>query len=187
VGVSERDTFSAELENRISEIVFRGIKNGDMPGCVICVGNSRNVQFLKSFGLKTDEPDDEPMSDDTIFDLASLTKPVATASAIVKLMENGLVHLEDPVAAHLKAFAMNGKEHITILDCLVHRSGLIPDNALSDYISGPEIALKNIYQLPLQYPRGTQFKYSDVNFLVLGKLVEEITSQPLDQYVKNEI
>jgi CubicO group peptidase (beta-lactamase class C family) len=190
--VLDRDTylqskFSSKLEERLSEIVGRGIKNGQMPGCVICVGNSRDILFLKSFGLKSKEPIDEPMSDDTIFDLASLTKPVATASAIVKLMEKGQIHLDDPVSVHLKAFGQNGKEQITILDCLVHRSGLIPDNALNDYMSGPEIAWENIYKLPLHYPRGAQFKYSDVNFLVLGKIVEVIAGQSLDQYVRNEI
>jgi len=180
-------TFSPKLEERISDIVVRGIKNGQMPGCVICVGNSRDILFLKSFGLKSKEPAEEPMSDDTIFDLASLTKPVATASAIVKLMENGQLNLDDPVSVHLKAFGQKGKEQITILDCLVHRSGLIPDNALADYMSGPEIAWENIYKLPLHYPRGEQFKYSDVNFLVLGKIVEVITGLTLDQYVRNEI
>lgn len=180
-------SFSSDLENRVSEIVARGIESKQMPGCVICVGNSRNLLFLKSFGLRSEQPLAEPMSDDTIFDLASLTKPVATASAVVKLMEQGFINLDDPVAKYLTAFAQNGKENVTVRDCLVHRSGLIPDNALADYISGSEIAWENIYKLPLQYPRGSQFKYSDVNFLVLGKLVEEISKQSLDVYVRNEI
>ncbi len=182
-----QQSFSYELENRVSEIVARGIESKQMPGCVICVGNSRNILFLKSYGLRSEQPLAEPMSDDTIFDLASLTKPVATASAVVKLMEQGFIHLDDPVAKHLKAFAQNGKENVTVLDCMVHRSGLIPDNALTDYMSGHEVAWENIYKLPLQYPRGSQFKYSDVNFLVLGKLVEEISKQSLDVYVKAEI
>jgi serine-type D-Ala-D-Ala carboxypeptidase len=182
-----QQSFSYELENRVSEIVARGIESKQMPGCVICFGNSRNILFLKSFGLRSEQPLDEPMSDDTIFDLASLTKPVATASAVVKLIEQGFIHLDDPVAKHLKAFAQNGKENVTVLDCMVHRSGLIPDNALADYRSGHEVAWENIYKLPLQYPRGSQFKYSDVNFLVLGKLVEEISKESLDVYVRNEI
>ncbi|MFN7878058.1 MAG: serine hydrolase domain-containing protein [Pirellula sp.] len=179
--------FSPELEKRISEIVARGIKNEQMPGCVICVGNSKTILFLKAYGLRSEQPFHEPMSIDTIFDLASLTKPVATASAVVKLMEQGLVHLDDPIANYLKAFGQNGKEQVTVLDCLLHRSGLIPDNALADYQSGREVAWENIYRLPLQYPRGSQFKYSDVNFLVLGKLVEEISKQTLDAYVSKEI
>lgn len=179
--------FSSELEKRISEIVARGIKDEQMPGCVICVGNSKTILFLKAYGLRSEQPSHEPMSIDTIFDLASLTKPVATASAVIKLVEQGLIQLDDPIANHLKAFGQNGKEQVTVLDCLVHRSGLIPDNALADYQSGHEVAWENIYRLPLQYPRGSQFKYSDVNFLVLGKLVEEISKQTLDAYVKTEI
>lgn len=183
----ENRDFSFELEKRISEIVARGIKNEQMPGCVICVGNSQNITFLKAYGLRSEQPFREPMSEDTIFDLASLTKPVATSSAVIKLMEQGLVHLEDPIAKYLKAFGQNGKEQVTVLDCLLHRSGLIPDNALAEYQHGREVAWENIYRLPLQYPRGSQFKYSDVNFLVLGKLVEEISKQALDAYVCKEI
>ncbi|MCU0711167.1 MAG: beta-lactamase family protein [Pirellula sp.] len=178
---------SPAVEQRISEIAQRGIDSGDMPGCVVCFGDSQRVLFLKSYGRRSVEPIDEPMSVDTIFDLASLTKPVATASAIVKLMEAGLIELDDPISSHWKGFEQNGKEHVTILDCLVHRSGLIPDNALSDYRNGPITAWEKIHQLPLQSPRHTRFQYSDVNFLVLGKVVEEITGRSLDEYVKSEI
>lgn len=172
---------------KISEIVQKGIDSGQMPGCVVCFGNSEQILFLESFGLRAAEPMAEPMTSDTIFDVASLTKPIVTATAIVKLMEEGKLTLDDSISSHLAPFGQNGKDQVTVLDCLVHRSGLIPDNAISDYQNGIAFAWEKIYSLRLQSPRGTQFKYSDVNFLVLGKLVEELTGKTLDGYVSEKI
>jgi len=127
------------------------------------------------------------MTTDTVFDMASITKPVATATSIMKLVEDGRLRLTDKVTNHFPEFAKHGKDAITIQDLLVHQSGLIPDNALSDYLDGPELAWERICDLKLIAPVGQQFKYSDVNFIVLAKLVEKISNQNIHEYSQENI
>ncbi|XZE20057.1 serine hydrolase domain-containing protein [Pirellulaceae bacterium SH449] len=179
--------FSAEVKAVVSELVDQSIRSSSLPGCVIEVGNAEGPLFLKAFGNRSIEPLVEPMTTDTIFDLASLTKPIATASAIHLLVESGKLKLDHRVSLHLPHFGQNGKDRITVLDCLVHRSGLIPDNALRDYQQGPQIAWERIYELPLHAPIGQKFQYSDVNFLVLGKLVEVLSQQSLERFVQEKV
>jgi CubicO group peptidase (beta-lactamase class C family) len=179
--------FSAEVQASIAELIDKSIRSGSLPGCVIEVGNAKGPLFSKAFGNRSVEPAVEPMTTDTIFDLASLTKPIATASAIHLLVESGNVKLDDPVSLHLPLFGQNGKDRITVFDCLVHRSGLIPDNALRDYQAGTQTAWERIYELPLHAPIGQKFQYSDVNFLVLGKLVETLSQQTLEHFLKEKV
>lgn len=158
-----------------------------MPGCVIGVGDSSGIFFLRAYGNKRIEPSIEPMTTDTLFDMASITKPVATGSSVMKLIEQGKLRPQDKVIDFFPEFGVKEKNTITVLDLLVHRSGLIPDNALADYKNGPEIAWQKICDLPLTAPVGTAFKYSDVNFIVLGKIVEKLSGKSLDQFVRSEI
>jgi uncharacterized protein YbbC (DUF1343 family)/CubicO group peptidase (beta-lactamase class C family) len=168
----------------IDAVVEQGIADGEMPGAVICVGRSGGIGFLRAYGRRQVEPAPEPMTTDTVFDMASLTKPVATATALMRLVQEGKVSPEDPVAKHLPEFGDNGKEAITVAQLLTHTSGLIPDNPLSDYEDGPEKAWQRIFALKPVTPPGTAFKYSDVNFLVLGKLVERLSGKPLGDYCR---
>ncbi len=158
-----------------------------MPGCVICVGRHDRILLLKAYGNKRLEPSVEPMTIETVFDMASITKPVATATSVMKLIEQGRLSLSDRVALFYPDFGSNGKDSITVLDLLLHRSGLIADNPIDDYDQGPEIAWKKICSLSLVSPTGTAFKYSDVNFIVLGKIVEKLSGQGLDEFAKHNI
>jgi len=166
----------------INELIATGIAEGKMPGCVVCVGRKDEILLLQAYGNKRLEPTTETMTVDTVFDMASITKPVATATSIMHLIENGKLSLIDKVATIFPSFAQNEKETITVQDLLLHRSGLIPDNALSDYLDGPEKAWDRICALKLVAPVGTAFKYSDVNFIVLGKMVEHISGKSLRDY-----
>jgi CubicO group peptidase (beta-lactamase class C family) len=130
------------------------------------------------------EPTPEPLTVDTIFDLASITKPVATATAIHLLLQEGQLTLDDPVTRWLPDFGQNGKEAVTVRHLLTHTSGLIPDNALADYLQGPAKAFENIHALPLRTPAGSRFAYSDVGFLVLGELVEKVSGQSLADFTR---
>jgi CubicO group peptidase (beta-lactamase class C family) len=132
------------------------------------------------------EPRPEPMTTDTIFDMVSLNKPVATATGVMQLIESGLIRLDAQASEYLPEFGTEGKKEITVRQLLIHTSGLIPDNPLSDYGNGPEIAWQKICDLKPQTPPGTAFKYSDVNFIVLGKLIERKSGQTLDQYLQNK-
>ncbi len=127
------------------------------------------------------------MTLDTIFDLASLTKPISTATSVHKLASEGKIDLDAPVTKYLPAFAENGKDKITIRHLLLHTSGLIPDNAISDYALGPETAWQKILALKPVAGLDEKFMYSDVNFLVLGRIVEEATGQKLNEYVRAEL
>ena len=118
------------------------------------------------------QPEVVPMSTDTIFDMASLSKPLGCATSIMILWERGKLKLSDPVAKYIPAFGANGKEKITIEDLLLHRGHLVPDDDIEDYKDGPAVAWEKIFALkPTKLPLH-QFVYSDMGYIVLGKLVE---------------
>jgi CubicO group peptidase (beta-lactamase class C family) len=173
--------------DRVREIIDGAIAERKMPGCVLAVGNSQGDLFVQSYGHKRLEPTTEPMAIDTVFDMASITKPVATATAIMKLIEEGRLRRNDTVASFFPSFASNEKKKITVEDLLLHTSGLIPDNALADYQNGVEKSWERICDLPLTAPIGTAFKYSDVNFIVLGKIVEKLSGQDLNSFSRKNI
>lgn len=173
--------------DQVRGIIASAIAERKMPGCVLAVGNSQGDLFVEAYGNKRMEPTEEPMTIDTVFDMASITKPVATATAIMKLLEQGRLRRNDTVSSFFPSFASNDKQKITIQDLLLHTSGLIPDNAMSDYADGPEIAWQRICDLKLSAPIGTAFKYSDVNFIVLGKIVEHVSGQTLDAFAREAI
>ncbi len=184
---SEPNRAVVERLDPIDDLIGVGISEGKMPGCVVCFGRKDQILFLKAYGNKSLEPTIEPMTIETVFDMASITKPVATATSIMQLIERGKLSLSDKVATIFPAFAQNEKGNITVQDLLLHRSGLIPDNAMSDYMDGPAKAWDRICELKLVAPVGTAFKYSDVNFIALGKIVEQITGRDLREYSRDNI
>lgn len=175
------------LSGQIEPLVLDGIRDGKLPGAVICVGHRGSIVYLEAFGNREIGDSPKPMTTDTVFDMASITKPVVTATSVMKLVEAGRLRLTDKVTKHIPEFAPHGKDAITIQDLLVHQSGLIPDNPLADYLDGPELAWKQICGLKLIAPVGQQFKYSDVNFIVLAKLVERISNQNIHDFSQEKI
>ncbi len=173
--------------SKIAALVDEAIAAGKMPGCVICFGNQKGIQFLKAFGQRKVVDGTEAMTTDTVFDLASLTKPVATATSVMQLLERGRLRLHSPVREFFPEFGCNGKENITLQHLLVHQSGLIPDNALRDYKDGAEQAWERICQLGIVAPVGKEFKYSDVNFIVLAKIVEKLSGKNIAEYSREEV
>jgi CubicO group peptidase (beta-lactamase class C family) len=178
---------SSDRLQHIDAIVAEGLKREQMPGCVVLVGSRGKIAWLRAYGSKQLQPEAVPMTTDTVFDLASLTKPIATATSVMTLIEQGRLKLDDRVAQHIPEFAANGKDAITIQHLLTHQGGLIPDNALRDYLDGPKLAFERIHQLELTAEPGSKFIYSDVSFLVLGELVELISGQPLNDYAQSTI
>lgn len=172
---------------RIDELVAEGLSQGRMPGCVLCVGRRGKIALLKAYGHRQLQPEPLPMTTDTVFDLASITKPVATATAVMLLVERGRLSLADKVVSLIPEFAPHGKDAVTIRDLLIHQSGLLPDNALSDYRDGPEVALQRICELTLQHPVGSRFVYSDVNFIVLGECIRRVTGQSVHEFTQQEL
>jgi CubicO group peptidase (beta-lactamase class C family) len=172
---------------QIDEFVAEGLAAKKMPGCVVCIGRRGKIVLLKAYGNKQVRPTEVPMTTDTVFDLASITKPMATATSIMLLVERGQLKLEEKVAAILPEFAANDKGEITIRDLLIHQSGLLPDNKLSDYDSGPEMALQKICELKLQAPSGTKFIYSDVNFILLGEIIRRTSGKSVHEFSRDNI
>lgn len=166
----------------IPALVEDAIRHHETPGAVVLVGHRGRVVYRKAFGNRALVPKLLPMTTDTIFDLASLTKVIATTTAVMQLFEQGKIRLDDPVATYWPEFGANGKEHITVRELMTHYSGLPPDLDLKASWSGYDRAMRMIVDEKPILPPGTRFLYSDINFETLGELVRRISSQPLDAY-----
>lgn len=171
----------------IDDAVKAAITHGDMPGAVVLVVHQDKVVYRKSFGDRVKRPERTLMTDETLFDLASLTKPIATALCIMLLIEDGKLKVEDPIAKHLPAFARKETEDITVAQLLTHTGGFIADNPLKDYLDGKEKAWQNLYALKPIAPPGSKFTYSDVSYILLGSIVEKAGGTPLDVFAKKRI
>jgi len=171
----------------VDSVIQRAISEGTIPGAVLMVGHDGAVVYRKSYGERALEPRREPMSLDTVFDLASLTKVVATTTAVMQLVEQGRVRMNDPVAKYLPEFAQNGKEDITVRQLLTHYSGLEPDLDLKTAWEGKETAYRMAFAETPAEPPGSHFTYSDINFIVLGALVERVSGETLDAYCARHI
>ena len=178
------------LDSRLTildSVINDAIAQQQIPGAVLIVGHDGRVAYRKAYGDRALEPRREAMTLDTIFDCASLTKVVATTTALMQLWEQGKFRMNDPVAKYLPEFAQNGKQDITIRQLLVHYSGLAPDLDLTKPWEGKETAERMAFEEAPEWAPGSQFVYSDINFVVLGALVERLSGQSLDQYTAQHI
>jgi CubicO group peptidase (beta-lactamase class C family) len=173
----------AAILNHIDAAVLQAIREQKTPGAVVLILRHGKVAYRRAFGQRSLQPP-TPMTVDTVFDLASLTKPVATAASILKLVEQEKLRLTDPVAKYRPSFGKHGKERITLEQLLLHTSGLIADNPLTDYQGSREQMLARIDNLKLTAPPGTKFIYSDVGYILLGELVRQVSGLPLDQFAE---
>ena len=171
----------------VDEVIDHAISEGTVPGAVLLVGHNGRVIYRKAYGHRALDPRREPMTLDTIFDLASLTKVIATTTAVMQLVERGKMRFNDPVAKYLPEFAQNGKQDITIRQLLTHYSGLPPDLDLKTPWQGKQTGYDMAFAETLQDPPGSRFTYSDINFIVLGALVERVSGETLDEYSKRHI
>lgn len=179
--------FDPERLAKLDGAVEEAVSGGAVPGAVLVVGRNGVTAYAKAFGKKAVEPTAEPMTLDTIFDMASLTKPIATASSVMALIEDGKVRKSDPIVKYFPEMDNRGKGRITVEHLLRHRAGLIPDNSIDDYKDGPEAAWKKIAELQPVAKPGSKFIYSDVCFIILGKLVEKVSGKPLDVFAAERI
>ncbi|MGO9123354.1 MAG: exo-beta-N-acetylmuramidase NamZ domain-containing protein [Terriglobales bacterium] len=168
-------------------IVEDAIQDGQVPGAVLLVGHDGQVVYRKAFGNRSLEPRREAMTVDTVFDIASLTKVVATTVAVMQLVQKGEIRVNEPVAKYIREFAQNGKEDVTIRQLLTHFSGLPEDLDLTRPWQGRDTALQMAYAEKLVNPPGSRLLYSDTDFIVLGALVERVSGMSLDQYCRQHI
>jgi CubicO group peptidase (beta-lactamase class C family) len=190
---------------KVDRALNKAIDGAEMPGAVVLARMPRDgevLEFAWVKGLAAMRPERIPMSRQTIFDLASLTKSIATTTAVMRLMEDGLVALEDPVAKHLPVFAEREKEHISVRHLLTHSSGLKPWRGYHETLmekerrtgerivgtrAGREWILDRVLRSALVHEPGEAAVYGDLDFIALGALVEEVTGKPLEQFCAERI
>jgi uncharacterized protein YbbC (DUF1343 family)/CubicO group peptidase (beta-lactamase class C family) len=171
----------------LDSIINSAITQGQIPGAVLIVGHDGRVVYRKAYGSRAIEPRREAMTLSTVFDCASLTKVIATTTAVMQLWERGKLRMADPVAKYIPEFAQNGKQDITIRQLLVHYSGLAPDLDLAKPFAGKEATYRMAFEETPQWAPGSRFVYSDINFVVLGALVERLSGESLDGYSTKHI
>jgi uncharacterized protein YbbC (DUF1343 family) len=177
----------AALVEGIDRLVADALAQGKLPGCVVAVGRGNGIVYQKAFGARALVPDKEAMTLDTIFDLASLTKPVATATALMVLAEQGKVDLDERAARYVPEFRSHGKDAITLRQLLTHVSGLPAETPVADFERGRAAAMKHIMALSLKAPPGTKSAYSDVGFLVLEEVIRRMIGGALAAFAETAI
>ena len=170
---------AAELDSAINQ----AIRDGKLPGAVLLVGHDGNIVYRKAYGERAVLPAREAMTADTVFDLASLTKIVATTSALMKLHDEGRFSPDDPVTKYLPEF-QDGHSAITIRDLMTHYSGLRPDLDLDPPWTGYETGIHRALTDKPANPPETKFVYSDINFELLGEIVHRLSGMPENEYVQ---
>lgn len=168
-------------------VIQSDIEQKKLPGAVVLVARKGRVVYLKAFGYKNLIPQKEPVTIDTIFDVASLTKVLATATSVMLLVEEGKLSLTDSVSAYLPDFAQNGKGSITIVQLLTHYSGLRPDLDLDELWEGYETGIKRALGEQLVSSPGEKFIYSDINYIVLAEIIRQVSSKPLHKFAAERI
>lgn len=172
---------------RIDAAVTEAIAAHQLPGAVVVVGRGDTVVYRKAYGQRAIVPSPELMTLDTIFDLASLTKVVATTPAVMMLVEEGRIRLTDPVATFIPEFAKYGKDRVAVRDLLTHMSGLRADLDLGEPWIGHDEAIRRACEEVLTDPPGRRFVYSDINYFLLGEIVSRVMKQPLADAVRDRI
>jgi uncharacterized protein YbbC (DUF1343 family)/CubicO group peptidase (beta-lactamase class C family) len=178
---------NAERLAQMDAVIQQALARGDAPGAVVLVARRGRIVWRRAYGSRAVEPVREAMTTDTIFDLASLTKVVATATSIMLLIERGQLSLNDSLSRFIPEIKGEGRERITIENLLTHRSGYAPDFDLSEQWSGYDEALKRLSDEPLRSPPGTRFVYSDINYIALGEVVHRVSGLTLDQFAQRNI
>ena len=171
----------------IDTIVAQAIADREFPGCVVCIGRRGKIAYHKAFGYCERKPFRKPMRLNTVFDVASLTKPIATSTSIMILVDQGKLRLDDAVVSYIPAFTGNGREKVTIRDLLLHQSGLCDDNPLADYKEGYKAALQKICALPFRKELCGRHLYLDVNYMLLGDIIERVSGKRLHEFAQENI
>lgn len=166
--------------------ISRAVSEGLIPGAVLLIGHDGQVTYRKAYGWRALVPQREPMTVDTIFDAASLTKILATTSCLMKLFEQGRIRINDPVTHYLPEF-QGGHSGITVRNLMTHFSGLRPDLDLSPVWSGYDTGISKALMDKPAGPLGVEFVYSDINFILLGEIVHRLAGEPLSQYASDVV
>lgn len=177
--ISQPQSF-APVEESIQSMVAAG----DIPGAVVLIGQGDQILYQRAFGSRTLVPHPVPMTLDAVFDIASLTKPLGTTLAVMSLVERGAVKLDAPLGRYVKEFRGAAFEGVTIRRLLTHSAGMTISPKDSDLAGGFPRAAARLARVPLDYPPGTGFQYSDTGFVLLGEVVRRVSGDRLDRYLQ---
>src|SRR5579884_158225 len=162
--------------NQIDAQIEQAVHDELIPGAVLVIGHDGQVVYNKAYGSRALIPNREPMTLDTIFDAASLTKVIATTSCMMKLVEQGKVRIGDPVTKYLSEF-QGGHSDITVRNLMTHFSGLRPDLDLRPEWSGYDTGIQRALIDKPAGPPGVRFVYSDINFILTGEIVHRVSGE----------
>ncbi len=171
---------------QVDAIIQDAVLTGLIPGGVLLVGRNGHVIYRQAYGSRALIPKREPMTIDTIFDAASLTKVVATTPSVMKLFEEGKIRLDDPVTKYLPEF-QGGKSAITVRLLMTHFSGLPPDVELVPAWNGYQVGIEKALTAKPIAPPGARFVYSDINFILMGEIVRRLSGETLAQFAHDRI
>ena len=184
LGLNAQELFSGATA--VDQQMERAVQEGLIPGAVVLIGHNGHVVYQKAYGSRALVPQREPMTLDTIFDAASLTKVIATTPAIMRLFEQGQIRFNDPVTKYLPEF-QGGHSDITIRNLMTHFSGLRPDLDLKPAWSGYQNGIQRALTDKPAGPPGVRFVYSDINFILLAEIVHRLTGKMLNEYARENI
>jgi CubicO group peptidase (beta-lactamase class C family) len=173
--------------NEVDSVVEKAILDHAFPGAEVLIWKDGHTIYEKPFGQFTYDVNSPNITNQTIYDLASLTKVIATTTATMICYDRNLFSLNDPVVKYIPEFGVNGKENITIKNLLIHNTGLPAWTKFYELGLTPDEVLKEIYSSPLEYETGTKTVYSDLGIITLGKIIEKVTGKKLDVFCKDEI
>ncbi|MCX7832801.1 MAG: serine hydrolase [Ignavibacteria bacterium] len=172
---------------RVDYIILQGIEQKFYPGAQLLIGNEKEIIYYKNYGRFTYDNDSPEVSDSSLFDLASLTKVIATTSAIMKLYDEGKISLNDFVSEYIPEFHSFGKDSIRIINLLLHNSGLKRWFPFYTNSKSKKDVVRFICEMELDYEPGTNYTYSDLNMIILSEIVEKVSGKPFDKFCEEEI
>ena len=178
---------SAAKLNRIDALVEADINDKKLPGSVVLVGHKGKIVFRKAYGNRSLVPTVEKMTIDTIFDLASLTKVVATTTSIMKLVEEGKLRLNDNIGKYIPDIDDPQVKRVTIQQLMTHTSGFAPDFDLKEKWTGRDGMLAALKKEKLRTPPGIRFVYSDINFITLAEIIQRITGDSVADFAATNL
>lgn len=183
-----------KLNKTVDSILQNAVDEKLIPGAVIEIKKDKQMICRKAFGFAERNDDDNkpllhpvPMTTDHFFDLASLTKAVATTTSLMLLVDQGLIHVDDPVSKYIPAFNSGDKKQITLRHLLTHTAGLITWYPLFYRANNKQEVYRLIAELPLAFPVGKSRHYSDLGFILLGEIIEKVSGTPLEQFCRKNI
>jgi CubicO group peptidase (beta-lactamase class C family) len=172
---------------KVDELILGAIADGAFPGACYSVGRAGGAPTLRAFGRYTYCPDSPAVTSDTIWDLASVSKVVGTTTAAMMLFDEGKLVLDQPVAELVDGFGAHGKEGITVRNLMVHDSGLIAFRPFHRSLTQPEQVFQAINEERLEYPTGSKTVYSDLNMILLAKIVEELSGRAFTEFLRQRV